>query len=118
MMTSRRVLVVEDEVLVRFVTIATLEDAGYSVIEASDGTEALQALAGADVALLVTDVRMPHLDGWTLAERARELHPKLAVLYMTGWSDAEPRPVPGSSVLSKPVMPERLIEAAERLLAA
>jgi CheY-like chemotaxis protein len=67
----------------------------------------LQALtlieAGLEIDALVTDVRMPNMDGWTLAERARERHPRIPVLYVTGYSDVAARPVLGSQLLCKPV---------------
>jgi CheY-like chemotaxis protein len=66
---------------------------------------------------MVTDVRMPRMDGWTLAEQARELRPDLPVVYITGYSD-ELRPVQGATVLAKPFRPANLLAAAGRLLAA
>ena len=91
--------------------------AGCVVIEAADGVAALDRLRSGDAFdLLVTDIRMPHLDGWTLAERARALRPELPILCVTGWSDVAPRPVAGSEVLGKPFRTADLIPAAARLL--
>ena len=54
------VLVVEDEVFIRMSTVATLEDAGFAVLEAHNSADALRVLAGhEEVSLMVTDVRMP-----------------------------------------------------------
>lgn len=86
----------------RFCIVDELENAGAEVIEAVDGLRALKLIeAGLPLDALVTDVRMPRMDGWTLAERVRELHPHLPVIYVTGWSEA-PRPVPGGRVIAKP----------------
>jgi CheY-like chemotaxis protein len=100
---GKRVLVADDEPYIRFCVAYELEDDGSEVVEATDGAEALDLIAGdARIAALVTDVRMPNMDGWTLAERVRELRPGLPVLYITGHSDVSARPVAGSLVLAKP----------------
>lgn len=102
LLSGKRVLAVDDELLVRFSLVDELEDAGAAVIEAGDGLAALKLIeAGLQIDALVTDVRMPRMDGWTLAERVRELHALLPVLYVTGWSET-PRPVPGGRVIAKP----------------
>jgi CheY-like chemotaxis protein len=64
----------------------------------------------------VTDVRMPRMDGWTLAERARLLHPGMPVLYVTGYSDVTARPVPGGQVVSKPFRPGALSSTVDALV--
>ncbi len=112
-----QVLVVDDEALVRFMVADIFEHAGCAVEEATDGEQALGALGGRQgFDLLVTDIRMPRLDGWSLAERARALHPELPVLYVTGYSDVAMRPVPGSLVVAKPFDPAALVAAATGLM--
>src|SRR3712207_1744297 len=112
---GRRVLVADDEPMVRFMIVDELEHQGCRVEEAADGEEALKAIErGQPFDLIVTDVRMPRLDGWTLAERARDLRPDLPVLYVTGYTDVEARPVPGAEVLGKPFRPTQLVAAAAR----
>jgi CheY-like chemotaxis protein len=114
---GRRVLVVDDEELVRFTHTELLQDLGCTVIEAVDGREALAMLRfGVSVDLLLTDVRMPVLDGWTLAERARELQPDLPVIYTTGDLASAARPVPDGIVLEKPFRRAELIIALGVLL--
>ena len=114
---GKRILVADDDAMVRFILTDELELAGCTVTDAVDGEAALTILSGgAEFDLLVTDIRMPKLDGWTLAEQARQLRPNLPVLYVTGWSDVDPRAVPGSEVLSKPFRPAQLVMAAARLL--
>jgi len=116
-MDGRRVLVVEDEAMIRFVMADEFEHAGCEVREAADGDEALTALTSEDrFDLMVTDIRMPGFDGWTLAERARLVRPDLPVLYVTGFSNVDPRPVPGSEVLAKPFSPKQLLVVASRLV--
>ena len=89
--TSQRaqILVVDDDQLVRDMTLRRLTKLGYRAIAAASGTEALEALAsGADVDLLLTDIRMPGgLDGPALAQEARRLRPQIKVLFVSGAPD-------------------------------
>jgi len=81
------ILVAEDEHLVRRFVIRTLRDLGYQVIETRDGEEALQRLrAESHVHLLLTDVVMPGMSGTELARIAEPFQPKMACLYMTGFT--------------------------------
>ncbi len=82
------ILVVEDEPLVREMTANTLREAGFEVVEAADGTDALgQIERHPEVTLLFTDVILgPGMNGRELAERAVAMRPGLPVLYSTGYS--------------------------------
>ena len=91
---SEQVLLVEDEEHLLAATREFLESAGYSVIAANNGIEALSAVEkhpGA-IDLLLTDVIMPELDGVELARTVRARHPRLRILYMSGYAD---RPIEG-----------------------
>jgi two-component system cell cycle sensor histidine kinase/response regulator CckA len=81
------VLLVEDEDAVRRFTKLALERHGFRVIEAASPEIALSLVAESEepVALLLTDVVMPHLSGPELAERLKEIRPELPVLYMSGY---------------------------------
>ena len=81
-----RILVVDDDQLVRDLTLRRLTRLGYRAIAAASGAEALEALAsGADVDLLLTDIRMPGgLDGPALAQEVRRLRPQIKVLFVSG----------------------------------
>lgn len=86
---SETILVVEDEPTLRDLTCILLQEAGYSVLEAS-GAEAALALARdpqRNIDLLLTDVVMPRLDGRELATEILALRPTLKVLYMSGYTD-------------------------------
>ena len=82
------VLVVEDDDEVRALTVETLRQLGYGVVEAANGSDALRVLeAHRDVRLLFTDVGLPGgVNGRALAEAARRLRPDLKVLYTTGYA--------------------------------
>jgi len=87
---NETILLVEDERVVREVVARGLRDQGYTVIEATDGEEAL-ALArehgNKGVDLLFTDVVMPSMSGWVLASRMRAAVPGIKVLYTSGYAE-------------------------------
>jgi CheY-like chemotaxis protein len=86
---TETLLVVEDEEALRNVAVRILETAGYHVISAGHGDEALLNAAGYDgeIRLLLTDVVMPRMGGRTLAEALLNMRPTLKVLYMSGYTD-------------------------------
>lgn len=101
--TVLRILLVEDEWLVRQAVADEFRERGFEVIEASSGDEALGICAGGGFDLLVTDIRMPGAtNGWDLAEHCRARHPDLPVVYISGYSDVVPRPVAGGVLVDKP----------------
>jgi nitrogen-specific signal transduction histidine kinase/CheY-like chemotaxis protein len=83
------VLVVEDEDLVRRLAVEVLVSAGYRVIEAATGMEAVQALERREgpIDLMITDIVMPGMSGLELAERLSKSHPGMQVLYTSGFTD-------------------------------
>lgn len=112
------VLFVEDNVVLRYTVTDELENAGYRVIQSTTGEEAIRMLAGpAQVDALLTDLRLPGtIDGWDIAERARQLRPELPVIYASAYSYVTPRQVPGSVTLDKPYRAEALLDALDSLL--
>jgi len=83
---TETILVVEDEETVRAVIERTLRQLGYKVFVAGDATEAVELAEKSRPALLVTDVRLPGLDGPALAARVAAGHPGLAVLFVSGYA--------------------------------
>ena len=82
---SRVVLVVDDEPLVREVTASMLEDLGCEVITAASGNDALEKLSGdRRIEILITDINMPGMDGYQLAERATRMRGQLRVIMLSG----------------------------------
>lgn len=120
------VLLVDDEPIVRTVLAAELEDHGFRVLQAEGAAEALALLAedgaGADVALLVTDLSMPNMDGVQLIREAQRLRPGLRAILMTGFAgEAATLAVSGAlsgsfSLLRKPVAGPDLADRAALLL--
>jgi two-component system, response regulator PdtaR len=84
------VLVVEDEVMMRMKLAEELQDAGFLVVEASDGTEAVEILAvRRDVKIVISDVRMPGpIDGVELSRRVRSDYPGIKVVLSSGEPNA------------------------------
>ncbi|PWC40980.1 histidine kinase [Azospirillum sp. TSO35-2] len=115
---SIRVLLVEDDALVRMVNAAVLAEAGMAVAEAATGEEALALLdgtspAGAGIDILVTDFAMPGMTGAELARLAHARRPGLPVLIVTGYAEKavlhELGTEPGIRILSKPIPAPALI---------
>lgn len=126
---GRLIMVVEDDLAVRFSTCAVLERHGFQVVEASDGISALGmlTLAGRPPALVLTDLMMPRLAGDELARRVHERMPGLPIVAMTGLHSEDPnapqvRALLASGelagLLEKPFGEKRLLEEIGRVLAA
>jgi two-component system cell cycle response regulator CpdR len=88
-----RILIAEDEGGLRALVARALAQDGHLVTTASDGAEALDIIAREDGAfeLLLTDIRMPVMDGIALALAAARDHPDIAILLMTGYADQRER---------------------------
>jgi two-component system, cell cycle sensor histidine kinase and response regulator CckA len=86
---TETVLLVEDDAAVRAVTRGILEKSGYTVLEASNGEQALQIIERHTLPLhlLLTDIIMPQMSGRPLVEQVSVLRPDLKVLYMSGYTD-------------------------------
>ena len=122
---ARRVLLVDDEDTVRETLVASLEDAGFAVLAAGNGTQALALLeADEPVEVLVTDLSMPGMGGLALIREARLRRPGLPAVLLTGYAgDAAHLAVSGAppgafSLLRKPVSVAQLVDRIEMVLAA
>jgi two-component system, cell cycle sensor histidine kinase and response regulator CckA len=111
------ILVVDDNVDIRWFARLFLETAGYAVVTAADGQEGLRLYQQhqSDIVLLLTDVVMPNLNGLELAHRVLEIDPQLPVLFMSGQAGGGYR---GSEFLAKPFRPTALVEGVGRALNA
>jgi CheY-like chemotaxis protein len=115
------ILIAEDEAMLRVIAVELLQDAGFEVFEAGDGVEALELLkANPQITLLVSDIKMPRMDGYALVEAGLALKPDLKVLLMTGYAQNPPpqllkmRDIP---ILRKPFNLERLCVLAAEMTA-
>jgi PAS domain S-box-containing protein len=119
---SETVLLVEDDDAVRDVTAEVLSAAGYRVLAAAEGAEALDLAAGHDgeIAVVVTDVLMPGIGGIEVVQRLRERDPQLAAVLVSGYADAAtvaPERLGGSSAfVQKPFSSAELARAIRAVL--
>jgi PAS domain S-box-containing protein len=115
------VLVVDDEDAVRVLVAETLQELGYTVLQAADGPAGLGVLqSAAPVDLLVTDVGLPGLNGRQLADAARVLRPGLRVLFITGYAGGavgHEALEPGMEILVKPFALHALVAKLRGMLA-
>jgi CheY-like chemotaxis protein len=102
------VLVVEDDPGVRRSVTRMLEGAGFRVLQAADGPEALQRAGAERLDLVLADVVMPGMLGTELAERLRSVQPGTAVAFQSGYADKTERLSPGARFLLKPFTAEAL----------
>lgn len=120
-MPQRRIVLADDDrqILSFLTTILTAYD--FDVHEASDGCDAIEVLTalGGTVDLLITDIKMPRMDGTALARVVGEIFPSIPVLFISGWTDPLESPEwrkPGYAFLQKPFLPKTLISSVEQLL--
>jgi CheY-like chemotaxis protein len=116
---ARHVLVAEDEAMFRDAAVESLKNCGFQVFAAGDGEEALAILkAHPEISLLVSDVRMPNMDGYALVEQGLALRPNLKVILMTGYAQTPPKLVDAQDIgtLRKPFDIDVLCRRAEDLL--
>ena len=120
-MSASTILLAEDEAMLRVIAVEMLEDSGFKVFQAGDGVEALELLKGhPGIALLVSDIKMPRMDGYALVEAGLQFKPGLKVLLMTGYSqDPPPHLVKaaGVQILHKPFSLEKLCALAAEMTA-
>lgn len=106
-----KILVVDDDSRIRQMTAGALCDHGHEVIEADGGAAAL-TLLDPSIALMLTDVQMPHMTGPELADAARSRFPALAIRFMSGDTGAIPvEAFGGCPVLAKPFTVAALLAA-------
>ena len=112
---SDTVLVVDDQDVVRDVIRLTLEGAGYTVLDAASPNDALALVRdNGPIDLLVTDVVMPEMDAFELADRVVSELPGIRVLYTSGYTDAGAE----GPFIQKPFTPAELVEKVSTVLAS
>jgi CheY-like chemotaxis protein len=114
--TPPTVLVVDDEPAIREVVACMLEDEGYAVRQATDGLEALQEVESTGIDLVLSDVRMPGLDGTALVQRLRRRRCAVPVVLMSAVSTEIN--LPGVQFLPKPFAPEHLLDTIAAAIAS
>lgn len=118
---ATRVLLVEDESLIRMILAEALADEGFEVLEAASGDEAAHVAEGAGFDLLLTDIQMPgRLDGVALARHLLQSRPDLPVVYVTGRPESLDRVErrDRAAYVRKPYSPNEVIAVVRGLLGA
>lgn len=120
--SAPNVLLVEDEDFLRELVMEGLQDAGYRVVEAGDGNSGIAVLqSDQHIDVLLSDIKLPDIDGYKVAEAGRALRPGLKVILMTGYA---PTPLPPAlesvvyRVLQKPFSLESLPDTVAAALEA
>jgi len=115
--TSPTILVVEDDTIVRMLIVDVLEELEYTVLEADGGGQALEFLRNdkLPIALMMTDVGLPIMDGRELAKQARIERPQLPVLFASGYAESIDVPE-GMSVIGKPFSIDQLRDKVKKIL--
>jgi CheY-like chemotaxis protein len=119
-MPRRTILVVEDQDILRSTLVEVIRGRGYEVIECGDGNSAKDVLdSESEIDLLLSDIRLPGMNGFRLAEIALSRWPALKILLMTGFT---PDPVPeslcaaGITILYKPFSIDELLRKISSML--
>ncbi len=122
---SGTILFADDERTVRSYVGRILRDEGFQILEAVDGADALRQLQdrGAPVDLLLTDIRMPQMDGVALARSVTKMYPGTPVIYISGFpfsveQEQTMNPLPACAFVAKPFNRKALLDAIQKCLAA
>ena len=119
---AKCILIVDDSETVRQVLKLALGNAGYQVVEAEDGFDALAKLSGAQIDMLITDLNMPNMDGLELIKKVRDegKHRFTPIVMLTTESSEEKkkagREAGASGWIVKPFKPEQLLKVVKMVL--
>lgn len=119
---AKTIMVVDDSVSLRQVVAIALKGAGYEVIEASDGKDALGKMTGQKINLIISDVNMPNMDGITLVKEVKK-HPsyKFTPIIMLTTESQDTKKQEGQAAgakawVVKPFKPEQMLDAVSKLV--
>lgn len=119
---EKRIMTVDDSASIRMMVGFTLREAGYDVLEAEDGQEALEKLDDEEVQMVIADVNMPRMDGIELVARLRA-HPRYKftpiIMLTTEFLDSkkkEGKDAGATGWIVKPFNPKQLLDVVKRVL--
>jgi CheY-like chemotaxis protein len=118
-----RILLVDNDPQVLSILGEMLKDSGHHVLPVPSGPEALRVFVPSGFDLVITNVGMPEMSGWDVADRLRARDPNVPVIFITGWGlqeedQARCRRLGISALLFKPVPPQELHRTVQVALAA
>ncbi len=121
----KTIMIIDDSASIRQVVSLTLKGAGYSVIEALDGVDALKKLKENEINMMICDVNMPNMDGLTFvktvkSDPAYNAYKFIPIIMLTTVAEEEKKlegqKAGAKAWLVKPFLPERLLSAVEKLM--
>lgn len=118
---AKKVLTVDDSKTMRDMVSFTLKGAGFDVVEAEDGVDALSVLDKTSVDLIITDINMPNMDGVTLVKRVRGggAHRSVPILVLTtegsDQKKADGRAAGATGWIVKPFTPDKLVQVVNKV---
>lgn len=113
------ILIVDDEPGIRTMVQFELSQSGHTILTADSGATALEVLKTKTVDLILTDMRMPQMDGLDLVVQVRKSHPALPIILMTGFVEDRVKKVQEynlADMLHKPFTIDQLAESVEKVL--
>ncbi len=119
---AKTILIVDDSSSVRMVVATTLKGAGYNVVDACDGKDALSKLTGDKVHMIISDVNMPNMDGITFVKEVKKLpNYKFTPICMLTTESEQSKMQEGKAAgakawIVKPFQPPKLLAAVEKLV--
>ncbi len=119
---AKTILVVDDSASVRTVVSTALKSAGYNVIQAVDGKDALSKMTGEKIHMIISDVNMPNMDGITFVKEVKKLpnYKFTPICMLTTESEAskmqEGKAAGAKAWIVKPFQPPKLLAAVEKLV--
>lgn len=119
---SKTILIVDDSESVREIVSYTLKDAGYNVLEAKDGKDALRHFANPGVELVITDLNMPEMDGIALIKEIRSLetYKYVPILMLTTESQAakkqDAKAAGATGWIVKPFVAQKLLDTVQKVI--
>ena len=117
--TPRRLLIIDDDSMVRETVVNLLRAAGHSVVEADGGAAGFARLTETPIDCVLTDLGMPEMTGWDVARAVRALYPNLPIILLTGWGEQAAGEADQQGlvdgVLGKPVRLEELLRVIREL---
>lgn len=119
---GKRILIADDSTSVRKLVVFTLQEAGYEVVEAVDGRDALEKTRSIPIDMVITDLNMPNLDGITFTREARELPASRFIPIIILTTEAQPekkqegKEAGATGWIVKPFLPDQLIAVVRKVL--
>jgi len=118
---SRRILIIEDEEEVTELVAEILQGGGHTAEFATDPRDGLDRFKNGTFDIVITDLSMPEMPGWLVAEEIRRLNPSVPLILLTGWGgQLDPERLKANhidSVLSKPINRADILNSVERAFA-